>query len=31
MKKYYVYNGTENIGPFDIDELKMVAEPKETY
>jgi hypothetical protein len=30
MKKYYLHNGTENIGPFDTDELKTKAITKNT-
>ncbi|MDI1304062.1 MAG: DUF4339 domain-containing protein, partial [bacterium] len=30
MKKYYLHNGTENIGPFDLDELKAKAITKNT-
>nr|WP_314835128.1 DUF4339 domain-containing protein [uncultured Flavobacterium sp.] len=30
MKKYYLYNGTENIGPLDLDELKAKAITKNT-
>lgn len=30
MKKYYLHNGTENIGPFDTDELKAKAITKNT-
>ena len=30
MKKYYLHNGTENIGPFDTDELKAKGIAKET-
>jgi hypothetical protein len=30
MKKYYLHNGNENIGPFDIDELKAKAITKNT-
>lgn len=30
MKKYYLHNGSENIGPFDLDELKAKAITKNT-
>ena len=30
MKKYYLHNGTENIGPLDLDELKAKAITKNT-
>ncbi|SFE67508.1 DUF4339 domain-containing protein [Flavobacterium xueshanense] len=30
MKKYYLHNGTENIGPYDLDELKAKAITKNT-
>jgi hypothetical protein len=30
MKKYYLHNGTENIGPFDTEELKTKAITKNT-
>lgn len=30
MKKYYLHNGTENIGPFNTDELKAKGIAKET-
>ncbi|CAM3775755.1 hypothetical protein FSS13T_15750 [Flavobacterium saliperosum S13] len=30
MKKYYLHNGTENIGPFDLDELKAKGITKST-
>jgi hypothetical protein len=30
MKKYYLHNGTENIGPFDIEELKSRSITKNT-
>lgn len=30
MKKYYLHNGTENIGPFDLEELKSRSITKNT-
>jgi len=30
MKKYYLHNGTENIGPFDLEELKTKGITKST-
>ena len=30
MKKFYLHNGTENIGPFNLDELKAKATTKNT-
>lgn len=30
MKKYYLHNGNDNIGPFDLDELKIQGIKKDT-
>ena len=31
MRKYYIHNGTEQLGPFDLNELKDLNIHKETF